>query len=130
MTGACGHTPTFKRIHTHTHRMRLHKRLGWSNAWNVIFIRIWNVFIPLTLFGQIRSPLIFNRFYFYFHPHRKGFRISSTISPPTAKRGDIHSENRLFGGAKLSTLDHAVHMIMLYMFTRSVQCRQFGTTKK
>ena len=60
----------------------------YTNAWDVIFIRIWNVFIPLTLFGQIRDPLIFNRFYFYFHPHREGFRISFTIShPPTAKRG-------------------------------------------
>ena len=58
-----------------------HKNENIPNAYEneseftFIFIRIWNVLIPVTLFGQIRDTLILISFYFHFHTHLECFHF-------------------------------------------------------
>ena len=44
-----------------------------ESEFTFIFIRIWKVLIPVTLFGQIRDTLILISFYFHFHTHLECF---------------------------------------------------------
>ena len=56
---------------------------------------IWNVLIPVTRFGQIRDTFIFNRFYFYFHPHLEDFHSFDAFW--TNPRRLLHGYMSIFG---------------------------------
>ena len=55
-------------------------------------------FFPVTLFGQLRDPLIFIRFYFYFHPHLECFHSCDAFRT-TPRHVDFRSFLLLFSSA-------------------------------